>query len=870
MITKGGITGLPENDFYKRQKSGDWSIDEHFENINYIRTKSHTPNNYLAVGCYESDEILIYDIFNNQISSLTKPISGTDSPSISCIAYNRNVGHLAIGQNKAPFLRIFDTEDIEMPEFVPLGNQIQDNYLTSNPVFIQRFRQGDLVDNVLKINHNFDDLTPAVYMLSVGPNISYPYEIEIVDPDHVNIIFFDLDDNISGIVYIHSYEKNSVHLLEHLPSETIDDYTSYHLDLINYNHINPIFQLYDSANKMFFPKNIVEIVENTTYDIILPTDFDSEDIKILVVQGHTTYTEEFSITDIQTSVEINHSLASKYLAFQMFDKETGEVVYPENIHIDDNDNITISTDGLLVSKIYKINISKSPPVFGKEELLVSDPPTSMVTCLEFDTTGDKLIVGTLESQDEIKKDDFLIKKFKQSNLNDNVLRITHNLRDFNPAVYMYSEDSSISYPHEVELIDENTIDIVFINKLDNPSGIVHIHSYEKNTTHMLNSLSNVSTIGNDYTSYRLNLSNYDHTNVVFQIYDSDRKMIIPNSIEEIVKDEIYDISFPNDFNPVKTTVLVIQGADTYLETFIVDSDYTPILINHTLHSKYLCFQVFDTATGLTVYPSNINMIDEDNISISTDNLIVSRTYKVHIVGMIKEQDLNSIDSNIIEFDTSNYIRFPELELLKTTPTTIKTDLGNNYLFVGHYNNPPIDRNVTLYDYQTKKILDIYDFTTLKENTIDSITDSCFVDTYRLLIFGSHYTPFLHFYDFIQKENVTIKYSNIIAGSIISRVTNIIKTNDDKYILIAIDTIPYLFVLDLEQNDINALTSEYFVSSFTSLSLSVNDTYLCVTQRDDPNINVFEFTPTTLTPIDINYTPNSTPLSSKFFFGPVNA
>ena len=108
MITKGGITGLPANDFHKRQKSGDWSINEHFDNINYIRM-GFTPNNYLMLGNYETDKILIYDIFNNQVSSLTKSITGTDLPSISCVAYNKTIGHLAIGLNKEPYLRVFNT-----------------------------------------------------------------------------------------------------------------------------------------------------------------------------------------------------------------------------------------------------------------------------------------------------------------------------------------------------------------------------------------------------------------------------------------------------------------------------------------------------------------------------------------------------------------------------------------------------------------------------------------------------------------------------------------------------------------------------------------------------------------------------------------
>ena len=139
-----------------------------------------------------------------------------------------------------------------------------------------------------------------------------------------------------------------------------------------------------------------------------------------------------------------------------------------------------------------------------------------------------------------------------------------------------------------------------------------------------------------------------------------------------------------------------------------------------------------------------------------------------------------------------------------------------------------------------------------------------------MVLGSYYEPYLHFYNYVEKENVTPKYTSLISNNVISRVKDLIKTKDDQYLLIALDNSPYLVVLDLVNNKINNLSSDLFVSSITSISLSVNDTYLCVTQRDDPYVTVFEFSTSSITPITLNYTPTTPSLSSTFFFGPVSS
>ncbi|MBT3298730.1 hypothetical protein HN385_07400 [archaeon] len=863
MITKGGITGLPANDFHKRQKSGDWSINEHFDNINYIRM-GFTPNNYLMLGNYETDKILIYDIFNNQVSSLTKSITGTDLPSISCVAYNKTIGHLAIGLNKAPYLRVFNTSVGDLSEF-----EISEPY----PNFIKefRFRYRDLSNNVLHVIHNLNNLLPASIMLTNTSDISYPHEIEIINENQVDFIFHEAPKNILGTVYIYSNEKNTVHSLDSLISSFYDsdeDYMSYRLDLTDNDHVDPNFQIYDASNKMIFPTQIQEIDVNNVYDIIFPSSFDITDVRILVIQGYETHSESFVVDSDHSPVLINHKLFSNNISFQVFEESTGLVVYPSNINIQDKNNILISTDMFTISGTYKINISIASPAF-----VMPTPYLIYVT------------------------------NFGQTNLVDNVLHVKHDLDDLLPASIMLTNTADFSYPYEIQIIDENHIDFIFYETPKNISGTIYIYSYEKNSIHSLDSLTIVDYDSDgDYTSYQLDITDNDHVDPNFQIYDTSNKMIFPTQIQEIVINNIYNIIFPSSFDITDVRILVIQGYETHSESFVVDSDHSPVLINHELLSNYLSFQVFEESTGLVVYPSNINIQDKSNVLISTDMLTVSGTYKINIsasspdfiapefiignpptsmvtclefdsvgdelfVGLLKP---NSRDSNILEFDTTNYVRTTYLDPLLAVPTDIKFDWDDKYLFIGHYATSLVDRNCTLYNYQTKEIINDYDFSTLKNLTTDSVTCACFITDQSLLVLGSYYEPYLHFYNYVEKENVTPKYTSLISNNVISRVKDLIKTKDDQYLLIALDNSPYLVVLDLVNNKINNLSSDLFVSSITSISLSVNDTYLCVTQRDDPYVTVFEFSTSSITPITLNYTPTTPSLSSTFFFGPVSS
>ena len=861
--TKGGMTGLPEDDFNRRQKSGDWSIDEHFRDVNYIRTKDSIPNEYLTAGHYENENLTIYNPFLNRFSSLTMSASGND-PSVTCMAYNRHIGHLAVGLNKEPYLRIFDMTT-DLMEDVYSGSLIQ----VTPSIFVKTFQNSDLFNNVLRVKHDLNDELPAVAMLEITSDVSYPYEIEIVDENNISLTFHELAGDISGLVYIYTHENSISYSLSLLTPTTANNIDTYQLDLSDKNFNNPYFQLYDSMNKMIFPAEIRETTANKVYEFDFPEDFNSLGVKILITKGYDSYSDTFIADEDEDSVVINHNLDSYYLFFQVYDMVTNSLIVPDNIHITDNNSILISTLSLEDSRSYKINIIKS----------LSDAES--------------------QTHQTIKRPSMFVKSFENSDLVDNILSIKHNLDDDKPISSMLELTSDVAYPYEIEIIDNTQVDFIFPELSSNVSGRAYIYSHEDSVIYSIDSLFSSTT--NNTTVYRLDISILEFTNPHFQMYDSLNRVIFPIEIREIAVNNIYEFDFPEDFDSTDVRVIVTKGYFTYSKEFIVKSEESTVSINHNLDSYYLFYQIYDMLTNSLIVPDNINVKDNNTIVISTESLVDSRSYKINIIKSLNdftclqyqsvevplspvfclEYDapgdslfvgtLEAENNNyILEYDTSNYSRNNDTIILNTLPTIIKIDPDNEYLLIGHYTTTLINRNLSLYDYSNNQIIDNYNFNTLKQYTIDSVNAACFIDSRNLLVVNSFYEPYLCFYNYSTNKNMTSDFASIIEDYIDDRVTHIVKTRDDRYLIIAVCQSPYLFILDLEDETILELHSDYFVSSFTSISISSNDQYLCVTQYDSQQLLIFEFLPTKITNITLNQIYDSDPLESLFFFGSISS
>jgi hypothetical protein len=308
-------------------------------------------------------------------------------------------------------------------------------YTIDYTLIAERIHDSDLIDGDFYIDHDFKDSLPACGVIDDDLNIAFPMDIEIIDEDNVTFSITSVTSGSSGTTdlfaaYVYTNPKNKVYSLTSLTSGTsgTDNNLTYLLDVSDRYYENIVFQVYNSENKMIFPGNIIQLVENEQYLFVFTEDFDPTDVNILLLQGFYSYSETFMTPVDYAPVVIDHELNSLYVFVNVFD-ESGEVVYPDNITIIDKDSLSIITTDLVASENYTINIvtgiNKLPNSYTKDYSYY----------LEFsDNDFDSLSVQSLT--------------------------ITHNLSCEYPIIQVYDEDDTLAFPN-IKIIDVNTIELTF-------------------------------------------------------------------------------------------------------------------------------------------------------------------------------------------------------------------------------------------------------------------------------------------------------------------------------------------------------------------------------------------------------------------------
>jgi len=402
-------------------------------------------------------------------------------------------------------------------------------------IHVGRVRDEFLVDNVRRLIHNFDDPLPAAATFDAKQDIEFPDEIEIINSDTTDFIYPSHSTDIVGKAYVYSFEGNSVHSLTSLSSGSSGTTATYTLDISDCFHTEPVFQVYDSLNRMVIPSDIREVTVNETYEFDFPLTLDPEGVQILVIQGYKHHSEEF---------------------------EPNLVYIPH-------------------------------PVF----LRIADTSTLV--------------------------DDYL--------LDYKTLSIEHNFNDSHPAMGMLGSDRFLSYPDEAYATDANTVTYTFSKDIPDPDGdVAYVYSYTSNSVHSLTSVSSGSTV-DDVTTYTIDISSNNHTNPIFQVFDSTSKLVFPTEIREVTRNSTYEIDFPSTFDPTGVNVLVIQGHTNYAEEFTVTLTNDPVTITHALESDHVFVQVTDLTTKNIIYPADFYVQDEDNLVITTTGMNSSTTYRIHVI-----------------------------------------------------------------------------------------------------------------------------------------------------------------------------------------------------------------------------------------------
>jgi len=261
---------------------------------------------------------------------------------------------------------------------------------------------------------------------------------------------------------------------------------------------------------------------------------------------------------------------------------------------------------------------------------------------------------------------------------------------------------------------------------------------------------------------------------------------------------------------------------------------------------------------LSIQSSIINTLSFNNtgnyLYLGLLNKNISNTY-IQVINI--EKQLNT--SNI----------YPDINInLNYLPTKIKFNNTDEYLCIGHYGSIEDEfNNIHLYRDINDEYIDITDYT-LKNLKLGTITDLCFVDSLSLLFIASFQKPYLNVYDFERQDLVTT-FDREIENNITSKINSFVLTKNGDKLLIGCDLSPYFFILDLVYNKISTPDTPVTDSTITSLSLSHNDQYLCITDKSSTPLKVFTYIDQILEPVEIDtlVQPEQPILTSAFFFGP---
>ena len=137
------------------------------------------------------------------------------------------------------------------------------------------------------------------------------------------------------------------------------------------------------------------------------------------------------------------------------------------------------------------------------------------------------------------------------------------------------------------------------------------NSFEENTVYSVSSLtagasgSPSGSWDGSFLTYDLDISDIEHTNPVFQVFNDQDKLIFPTNITELTSNEVYQFTFPSYLNLTDFNILVIQGFKSYSETFTTSVDLAPVTIQHELGSNYLFFNLFDIVIDNYLYGNYI-------------------------------------------------------------------------------------------------------------------------------------------------------------------------------------------------------------------------------------------------------------------------
>jgi|SaaInlV_200m_DNA_2_1039689.scaffolds.fasta_scaffold01003_3 hypothetical protein len=560
---------------------------------------------------YQYVESISYNVFSLKIAHTDQSgsIVTTDSSSISWIPA-RNRIYLTLFQFVKGSTNTAQ-EKIYTNDFYLLGSKYEKRggllnlHRTSDPYpAVEPFYYGlthlyndeDSLKLIAQVRDDDDDVV-SIYnlqLLSSKVNVSIseytpftnPYKCVISDPDDANVFTINSTNIVSPGTYILTHNLSQQYLF---------------------------VEVYDEDYNVFYPKSI-----NFTSTNTLTIDFSNALLDLADSYTVLLLKENVTIIDILVDeyelIEVEHNLNKYNVMCQLAD--TSGSLY-NNIsnsifNIENQNNIILNTNVCdLVEGTYKLIIYDNVRYY----YYLNNNNTFTVSHQLF------------------------VKDFNPTELTNGSLQVNHNFDDALPALGMLLNDSELIYPEEYQSISEDITEVTFND--DNLPTLtdllsLYIYSFEENTVYSVSSLtagasgSPSGSWDGSFLTYDLDISDIEHTNPVFQVFNDQDKLIFPTNITELTSNEVYQFTFPSYLNLTDFNILVIQGFKSYSETFTTSVDLAPVTIQHELGSNYLFFNLFDETTNQVIFPDSITIVDEDSILLTSQYLSPSSSYKINI------------------------------------------------------------------------------------------------------------------------------------------------------------------------------------------------------------------------------------------------
>lgn len=515
---------------------------------------------------------------------------------------------------------------------------------------------------------------------------------EILNPD-----FF----YVSGKIF---YRRGKLNFLP------VDDTTStvsqYYYQLPHNFNSDLIFtQLFDETYTQKYI-NTLRLSNSNNIDISIDEYKDFDDYYQLLV-ANPIDVQSFEILksnlDINYQYTLIHNYDQKYVQVQVYN-DNKELIHPRFVKLLDNNSLLIDFSNLKedLAATYQIKLIKDITIqisdLSLEQTLINHNLNKFHIMIQIVNNISDIIIDVpliiLNDYNSIFIDStvcnislgsYTILLYKKSRLifnlyNNNTysipynmykkqftmlntLLINHNLNTLYPLIQLFDENKNIVIPDQVIIIDLNSVSLSFSSLV---SGIVIVYSYNEDITPI-----DTLELDENYTK-RITTS----LNPIFQLYNSDNTLVIPNGISK-VSDNIFDITLSENDTSSNFILTATEGFERYVEEFDNTSlsDLAAKNIIHNLNTWYPIVQIY--SNNQIILPKNIQVININTIQVLLSD--IESNYEVLVISGIQQLPI------VMNYENSYIIEVGDTDLIDSK-LLVSHNLNCMYPIVQVYNN----------------------------------------------------------------------------------------------------------------------------------------------------------------------------------------